>query len=167
MISKRAQLGKIITFLPVLILIVIIISIYITLAAGITLLNFEVKPTITSPNLPGIHKNLLFETITINGQNLIVYEAAIKTLSGEIPQNTLKETLKSLSLKDENNCIILEIVNENVQGIRIFIKQGEDVLTRDGWPIESFDEKLETNQEIMFNNQPHFVLTYYGPCQNE
>lgn len=101
--SKKGQLGKIITALPVLILIFFIIGIYLVLTGfayvfkGASLFYF----------IEGVDTNdFLFHEIQINGQKMLLLDALIQFQEKKIERDMVNEEFKRL-VDDQNNFLLL------------------------------------------------------------
>ncbi len=111
MINKKAQLDKIITTLPVLILIFIIMGIFIILATSITLLGdspSEIKPhSSTFYELDGLlTKPVQVKLSSGQTEEMMVLDAFLLATEKRIEQDSLREELKKL-LKEEGDCVLL------------------------------------------------------------
>jgi len=110
--NKKAQLGKIISYVPILILVISIMAIFIFIAFALSLkTGFKLDSPIITTN----DNNLLLKTIEIEYdlgddttaiQRMLAYEAITKLISKEITEQELRSSLRNL-VEETNKCFYL------------------------------------------------------------
>lgn len=166
MINKKAQLGKIITTLPVMILLILIMAMFVALSAGAFLFNGKTQPSPAKFIIAS--NNLLFKTIEIKLNDntikeMLIIEAIIESINGKTTQEEIDKGLEQF-LTRLNNCAFITIDG----GIIAQAKQNTDGTIKD---IETFGSSID-NKKIMrkiisLNGEEYKIESYYGECKDE
>jgi len=169
--NKKAQLGRIITTIPIMILVIVIIGFFIIMSAGIFAFKGKTSATPTSIH----HDNLLLQQIKIeiNGQEeeMLILDAAIKMIKGEISESKLKESLKPLVNK-QHPCLFLTPekihLKKGSQNIRIgYIYKNGEVLPNYYYLSTIHYNELISETTLNINGENKEISAYYGPCKTE
>ncbi len=114
-LNKKAQLGKVISSFPVMLLIFLIIAVYLILSVFAIEIKSPSLPAITA-TIPGDiesieTQSILLNEITIKGEKITILDALIKFEEKEIERDDLYDELKKFV--DKNNNILLLAIGEN------------------------------------------------------
>jgi len=104
--NKKAVLGKAITTLPVLVVIIILLLVYLFIS-GIT---SSFSPLIKRPSTISYQDSILLKTISADINNekkeILLLDAVIMSIKGELPNEQINSEIEKY-LNEENNCIIV------------------------------------------------------------
>jgi len=187
--KKKAQVGKILASLPVLILVIIIMGLFITLSVLITGIHKpKFKPAASVMNIPP--DNLLTQMLKANivdpskpstwewglikkgrtEQNILVVDAFKLYLNGEIKKQDLSLALNELA-KKEKKCYLLYYTTGR-EGIfsKAFRNQGPTCLNTGpkdvtlGCATEGLDQKNIVTTPFIIQGEDNEIIHYFGRC---
>lgn len=174
MTNKKAQLGKIITTLPVLIILILLMAVFVALSAGAFLFKGKAQPEAVASNvLP--EENLFFKTIKINNEKMLVIDSVSLMLGGKITPGEIELALRPLAHQN-NACVVLW------GDIKVAEKKEEfgSLITgysyKDGtitkleaykWSAIMSSSPDVARTTITLQNQDYEVSSYYGRCLDE
>ncbi|MBS3089229.1 hypothetical protein J4402_05685 [Candidatus Pacearchaeota archaeon] len=163
--SKKAQLGKFIVSLPVMIIIVVIMGIFIALSATASLFKISTFDAADSINP---EESLLLKSIQIEidgkQQQTLVFDAITIMLNGYISPEHFKEKIKPL-VNEQHPCII---VLKNTELIAGYVYKNNQVQIIPSY-FSSFIKNPEQIQRIKIEarGQTYEMSAYYGDCKYE
>jgi len=151
--SKKAQLGKIITGFPVLILIVLVMGVFIAFSTYISIKNPIELDKVSQVTLTT--NNLLLQSITIQMEGE-EKEMLIFDIIKSVPKEKIHEGLKP-TLTEENDCYLFFERFDIIKGYRFdTIGQIIPIIEDDKYPTKKRKYKSgDTEKEIWY---------YFGPC---
>ncbi len=158
--NKKAQLGKGIMSLPVMIIIIVIMGIFIFLSASASLFNSD---TFSAADSIHPESSLLLKTIQIElnsqKQQVLVFDAVTLMLNGYIPPEQIRTQLEPLVTK-ENNCLMLRDGSEIIIGV-IYVNDAK-LRIKDTTMLPGGAEQHIT---IWARNKNHEISSYFGKCK--
>jgi hypothetical protein len=180
--NKKGQIGKIITSLPVMILIFIVIVLFVVAAAGIILLD---RPSEAAALSSGDPSFLLME-VDVEGESMTVLDAYIRwreegaELYDEEKYDlfNLSDSVEVLVTKN-NDCLGLTWGREknpatysNTEIFSYFQEDSEPFTLGFGCPIgceiEKYHDKALTSQiSFLLDGEVVYMEYYYGRCMKE
>ena len=164
--NKKAQLGKIITTLPVLIFIILIMAVFVALSAGAFVFKGKYPPSPAGFTLT--QDNLLFNMIEVKLKDstvkkILVLDAVAKTIKDEIKKEELTNALKPL-LSSQNNCAFVSVDGGIIAQTAQYKKGTFEEIKKFGNNIDS--EEI-TRKTITLGGKEYRIEAYYGACRNE
>ncbi|MFH1425149.1 MAG: hypothetical protein ABIG28_00250 [archaeon] len=164
--NKKAQTGKIIATLPVLILLVIIMGLFITLAMALSALNKPDELKATSLNLP--ENNLLLQQIEVElndetTKTLLIHDAVALTLKGKLREDEMNSKIKSI-LKEENDCYLLFNTFQIEETDWIYGYKYHPIRFLEIYDYKPYKEKLSQTQITTNMNVERIFMHYFGKC---
>ena len=179
--NKKAQMGKIITSLPVMLLIVVIMGIFIFLSAAASLFNSETFDAAASINP---EDSLLLKNIQIQKDNKItempVLDACYEYYKKNIKRDELIEQLKKL-VTEKNSCLGITIGEtpnpskySGLESLDYFLlileKNGKVSVGHPGSVSASVTERYQSrldSAELTLKDKKLYIDYYLGACANE
>ena len=170
--NKKAQIGKVISFVPTLIIVIVIMAIFIVLSTTISLKNgFKLDTPQALSTLP--KNNLLLQEIpvTIDDKEttMLVYDAYYFFLEDHVETrftnrrvgSSLQNEVEDI-LNEENDCYILDLPPAfTLSGSRYF---SQDDIRSLGSNTKNALAPLLTTNTYSINKVEYHVKHYLGPC---
>jgi len=175
MIGKRGQMGKIITSFPVLIGIFIVIGLFLFLSGVLAGLR---GPNLEKAYFESGEEDLLLREVSIDGKEMLVFEAIVKYRQGEVEREEVDGILKEIVNKD-GWCLLLahgsggepggslggeereNFVFENSGGVVSSLNPGSFHSVFARYRYEGLLEKLKTG----FSGEEIYFEYYLGRCE--
>jgi len=175
--NKCGQLGKIISTLPVLFLIFIVLGVFIYLSV----VAANAKPASLNLGASGtFDNNLLLERVEIDGKSVLVFDAGLLYVRGELSEQDFQEKLEGL-LSEDNDCLFLKIGFPGPGGLVLKFVPNPDkyddsdpdyIIKRfTTWASEApkYVNAGILSEGYYFNvdGEDRMVASYYGRCLDE
>lgn len=177
--NKKGQIDKIITLLPVGVLIVIVMGVFVYLSASVFQFN---KPqqgnSIVAGFVPLNSDSLLFESINVNGRSEFVVDALLDFRNFNLERGDFVESLRPFLQGSElkrggRNCLGVAY-GSNLEGIWNENGNSADVILRvDNGEIRQYASLLDVgfnqSRQIEFSflaldNDQFYVASFYDNC---
>ena len=174
MIGKRGQMGKIITSFPVLIGIFIVIGLFLFLSGVLAGLR---GPNLEKAYFESGEEDLLLREVSIDGKEMLVFEAIVKYRKDKIEREEIAVVLESLI--NDGECLLLahgsggepggslggeereNFVFENSGGVVSSLNPGSFHSVFARYRYEGLLEKLKTG----FSGEEIYFEYYLGRCE--
>lgn len=99
--ERRGQIGKILTSLPVLFILLFLLGIFLVLS------TFAARSFATVPDAVGVwERDVLLKEINVNGEKMLLIDGLIKLEHGRIGRDVLNEEIKKF-VNEKNNALLL------------------------------------------------------------
>jgi len=163
--NNRAQIGKIISSFPAILLTFFIMLIFIFLAASFSVLK---NPTFSQSSIfPLGTEDILLQSISINNENYIFLEALYLNHQGTISRAQLFESINPL-LNEKNNCyIILDDISppgqSNIIGYKLSTTL-EQIRDTPRTAIPDWENALTRTITLNIDSKNKQVTYFFGRC---
>jgi len=173
--NNKAQLGRIITIFPVMLLIFIVLGIYL-ITTGFA---FLIKQPSVPANINSLDsKQILQKEITVNGEQTIMLNALTQFKNKAIERSSLKQGLDKLVDK-ENNILLIAIAENENPGNNLGGEASNNFVIKfneEEGNFAAFHDFFSNYRKKGLLNQVSFTINnngqltkvyleyYYGPC---
>jgi len=163
--NKKAQLGKIISSFPAIILTFFIMLIFIFLAASFSVLK---NPTFSRSSIfPLGTEDILLQSVSINNENYLFLEALYLNHQGILSRSQLFESINPL-LNEKNNCyILLDDITPPGHNAIIGYKLSnelEEIRDNPRNAIPNWENALKKTFSININKEIKEITYFFGRC---